>query len=148
MARLMLAVDRLVRRRGRVLLVLWALAVLAALPFFAQQSDRLSGGGFRVPDSGSKRVAEALESRLPEVQSSPVSAVLVPQPGASAADVRAAGDRLRRAVAEDPDVELGPPPERLATRGPTLVPLSIHGGDDASVDIARGLLTRLGDAGE
>ena len=73
----------------------------------------------------------------------------MPQPGASAADVRAAGDRLRRAVAEDPDVELGPPPERLAIRGPTtLVPLSIHGGDDASVDIARDLLTRLGDAGE
>jgi RND superfamily putative drug exporter len=148
MTRLMLALDRLVQRRGRVLLALWIVAVLAALPFFAQQSDRLSGGGFRVPDSGSKNVAEALEARFPEVQSSPLSAVLVPRPGASAADVRAARERLNRAVAADPDVDLGPPPERAATAGPTLVPLAIQGGDDASVDIARDLRTRLGGAAE
>jgi RND superfamily putative drug exporter len=58
-------VDEFVRRLGplrRVVLVAWALAVLAAGVLSAGLPDLLSGGGWSVPGSQSARVAEDLSS--------------------------------------------------------------------------------------
>ncbi|HZB22990.1 MAG TPA: MMPL family transporter, partial [Gaiellaceae bacterium] len=52
--------DTMARRR-RLVAALWLLLVLAAAPFAAQQTERLSGGGWDVPGSSSVAVRDALE---------------------------------------------------------------------------------------
>ena len=61
MQTVMLRLDALIRRRRRLFLAVWALIVLAALPFAARQSEHLSGGGFDVPGSQSVAVQQAVE---------------------------------------------------------------------------------------
>ena len=46
MQRLMLSLDALVHRRRRWVLAAWLVALIAALPLAARQSDHLTGGGF------------------------------------------------------------------------------------------------------
>src|SRR5215217_4607164 len=134
----MLGLERLVRRRRWVVAGLWLAAVLAAAPFAARQSDRLSGGGFTVPGSQSLAVQHAFERDFGGVQASPLSAVLVPRPGATRADMRAALERLDRAARAQGGVRPGRP-TGLSPRRPAVVPLRTGLGDDDSVDLARSL---------
>lgn len=59
--------DRMIRlggfvgRRRKLVIGIWLIVLLAALPLTAHQSDNLTGGGFDVPGSQSKAVAEAIE---------------------------------------------------------------------------------------
>ena len=62
MQRLMLSLDALVHRRRRWVLAAWLVALIAALPLAARQSDHLTGGGFGVPGSQSDRVEQALSA--------------------------------------------------------------------------------------
>ena len=58
------AMDRLsgfVRRRRRLVLVLWGLLLLASLPFASRQTENLTGGGFEVPGTGSVAVEEQID---------------------------------------------------------------------------------------
>jgi RND superfamily putative drug exporter len=93
----MLRLDRLLRRRKRLVLVAWAVLVLAAVPFAARQSENLSSGGFDVPGSQSAAVDRALAG-FPGVQRAELAAVLVPEPGATRAQLRAAVDRVGTAA--------------------------------------------------
>ena len=69
MQRLMLSLDALVHRRRRWVLAAWLVALVAALPLAARQSDHLTGGGFGVPGSQSDRVEQALSRDFgPSVQ--------------------------------------------------------------------------------
>src|SRR5688500_6863902 len=104
----MLRLDGVVRRRRTLVLALWGLLFLAALPFAAQQSDNLTGGGFTVPGSDSLAAEKELERDFPGYERSPLYAVVVPRRGASEAEVRAAQQRVARAVADDPRVSLAP----------------------------------------
>jgi uncharacterized membrane protein YdfJ with MMPL/SSD domain len=145
MHRLMLRLDSLVKRRRRALLVLWVAVLVAALPLTAKQGDNLKGGGFTVAGSDSLAVEQELARDYPGYERSPLSVVLEPTAGASAADMRAARAEVVRAVGAQPGVRLaradGPTP-----RGdrPLLVPLRTGVGDDATVDIGRDLGERLG----
>ncbi|MGV1048453.1 MAG: MMPL family transporter [Solirubrobacterales bacterium] len=97
----------LLGRRRRWVVGAWVVIVLAALPFAARQTDHLTGGGFDVPGSQSKRVSESLQSDFGS-QADGVSVLLEAGAGASAADRAAAVDRVRREVAGVEDVTLAP----------------------------------------
>ena len=53
--------ERFVTRRRRLVLGVWIVLVVAAVPFAAQQTKHLTAGGFEVPGSGSEKVSEALK---------------------------------------------------------------------------------------
>src|SRR3954447_8974983 len=68
------AMDRLesfVSRRRRLVLGIWAVMLLASLPFAAQQTKHLTAGGFEVPGSQSLTAADLLK-RFPGVQTQPL----------------------------------------------------------------------------
>ena len=49
--------ERFVTRRRRLVLGVWIVLVVAAVPFAAQQTKHLTAGGFEVPGSGSQAVS-------------------------------------------------------------------------------------------
>src|SRR5918992_1466875 len=100
--------DRLgafLERRRWLVLGIWLVLLLAALPFAARQTENLTGGGFSVPGSGSEAVDKGLE-RFEGAQKESLAVVLAQRPSASAADVRAQVDRVDRIAARMDLVEL------------------------------------------
>src|SRR5689334_17845673 len=93
----MLRLERLLHRRKRVVLIVWAAIVLAAVPFAARQSEHLSSGGFEVPGSQSAAVDRRLAAS-PGVARAELAAVLVPGSGATADQRRAAVERVAGAA--------------------------------------------------
>ena len=90
------AMDRLsgfVRRRRRLVLVLWGLLLLASLPFASRQTENLTGGGFEVPGTGSVAVEEQIDRF--EGASSESLAVVLEGDDPAAAIGRVAGGRRR-----------------------------------------------------
>ncbi|HEX6711797.1 MAG TPA: MMPL family transporter [Thermoleophilaceae bacterium] len=67
--------DGFLKRHRRGVLVLWVVAILAAVPFASRQTEHLSSGGFGVPGSGSKAVDDEL-SRFPGVSRDQLAVVL------------------------------------------------------------------------
>src|SRR5205809_5521146 len=104
----MLTLDGVLRRRRWIVLGVWAALLLAALPLAVRQSDHLRGGGFDVPGSPSKAVADTTGRDFPGVERTQLGAVLVPRPGARPAQLRAAVDRLAHAAAPIAGVALTP----------------------------------------
>jgi RND superfamily putative drug exporter len=141
----MLRLDGLLRRRRWVVLGAWIAVLIAAAPFALRQAEDLSSGGFRVPGSQSTAVTEALE-RFPGAQRAQLAAVLVPEAGASARDLRAAIERLDRAAGDG--VVLEPAAKRRALEQAAggraiLVPLQARVDEDAAIDRAEALRTDL-----
>src|SRR5688572_21643862 len=162
MQRFMLKLDGFLRRHRAVVVVVWLLALVAAVPFAAKQSDHLTGGGFAVPGSQSKTVEDRLARDFPGSERTSLAAVLRPEKGATAADMRAALDRLDRATEEVPRVALAERVQRQAAaqlagdrprgdrplregdrpRGgdrPLVVPLAASVPDRDATDVARDL---------
>ncbi|MEA2397026.1 MAG: putative drug exporter of the superfamily, partial [Thermoleophilaceae bacterium] len=147
------AMDRLsgwVERHRRLVIAVWALALVAAVPFSLKQTDHLTSGGFNVPGSGSERVDAALHS-FPGVQSDRLAAVLELRSDARPADVRAAAGRLRRAARQVPHVSLPaaggglPPVRRAGDRRVVIVPFQLVGTTmSQSADAASSLRRKLG----
>src|SRR6185295_20118710 len=108
MQALMLSLDCFLRRHRRVVLVTWAVVFVAALPFAARQADNLTGGGFGVPGSQADAVQKALERDFDATQRARLGVVLIAHKGATAADQRAALERLRAAAAHTDHVALAP----------------------------------------
>src|SRR5213082_12398 len=94
----MLKLDGVLRRRRWLVLSAWIALLLVALPLAMRQSDHLRGGGFDVPGSPSKAVADTTGRDFPGVERTQLGAVLVPQAGVRPDQVRAAVDRLARAA--------------------------------------------------
>src|ERR1700754_3850603 len=72
------AMDRLQRfvaRRRRLVLGIWVVLLLVALPLASQQTKNLTGGGFENTGSGSQRVAAALED-IPGAQAETLAVVI------------------------------------------------------------------------
>src|SRR3954453_10284375 len=102
--------DRLagfLERRRWVVLGGWVLALVAALPFAAKQTDHLTSGGFEVPGSQSQVVSENIH-RFEGAQRDNLAVVLARGHGAGAAAVRAQVDRVGRIAGDLPHVELTP----------------------------------------
>jgi uncharacterized membrane protein YdfJ with MMPL/SSD domain len=144
----MLRLDRLLRRRKRVVLIVWAAIVLVAVPFAARQSEDLSSGGFEVPGSQSAAVDDAL-ARFPGVQRAQLAAVLVGERGATSAQLRAAVDRVAAAAGPVdgvslPDATRAQAVEQAAADRVVVVPLRAEVDEDGATDVASDLRDRLG----
>src|SRR3954453_2031149 len=94
--------DGFLRRHQRAVLVFWVVAIVAAVPFAARQTEHLSSGGFGVPGSGSKAVDGEL-ARFPGVSRDPLAGVLRVR---DARGLRPALARVERLVKAEPDVQL------------------------------------------
>ncbi len=140
--------DRIVNRHRRAVLGLWLVLLVAALPFAMRQSDHLTGGGFAVPGSQSAAVTSELARAFPGAAKAPLAAVLVPRADATAAQVRAAVQRISRAAGSTAHVALTPAARDAALKAsdhprPMLVPLSTDVDLEKSTDVATKLLAPL-----
>ena len=150
MQRFMLKLDALLRRHRAVVVGVWLVALVAAVPFAAKQSDHLTGGGFGAPGSQSKAVEDRLGEDFPGSERASIAAVLRPAKGASAEDLRAGVRRLDRATEEVEQVALAERAERAALAQaqerpgrPLVVPLTAAVTDRDATDVARDLRTEL-----
>jgi RND superfamily putative drug exporter len=134
----MLRLDGVLVRRRWLVLGGWVAALAVALPFAAQQSEHLTGGGFGVPGSQSKAVADVTRGDFGGAGTAQLGAVVIARGGASP---DAALARVRAAVAAAPKVAVGGKP---VTRGDTtLLPLATTVDDVKSTDVAKDLRERL-----
>jgi uncharacterized membrane protein YdfJ with MMPL/SSD domain len=127
-------------RRRRWVLGIWIAIVVLALPFAAKQTEHLTGGGFDVPGSESKAVADAMQGVFPR-ESGGVAVLLRAQPDASATERAAAVARVEREVASVEGISLPPGAVRRAERrlqrgGETLIPIASSVSPDALIDPA------------
>jgi uncharacterized membrane protein YdfJ with MMPL/SSD domain len=136
----MLRLDGFLRRRKKIVLAAWAVILLAALPFAARQSEDLSSGGFGVPGSQSAAVDAQLE-RFGGIERAQLAAVLIPERGASEAQLRAGLDRVATAADEVHGVAL-PAAARTQARaqlergGTVVVPLHAEVDEDDATAVA------------
>jgi uncharacterized membrane protein YdfJ with MMPL/SSD domain len=123
----MLRLAGFLARRRRLVVAAWLLIVLASLPLAARQTEHLTGGGFDVPGSESKAVAEAMQGVFVE-QSNGIAVSLRAAPSASAAERAAALRRVRREVAPIAGISLPPTVARRAA-------LELRRGDEALIPL-------------
>lgn len=115
-------------RRRRWVLAAWVAIVVLALPFAAKQTEHLSGGGFDVPGSESKAVADSMQGVFAR-ESGGVAVLLRAAPAATAAERAAAVVRVRAAVAGVDGIALPPAVARRAQ-------LQLRRGDSALIPLA------------
>jgi uncharacterized membrane protein YdfJ with MMPL/SSD domain len=137
----MIHLARFLGRRRRLVVAVWALIVIASLPLAARQTEHLTGGGFDVPGSESKVVADALQGEFAEQANGIAVSLQAGRPEVSAAESSAAVRRVRREVAATEGIALPPPVARrgeqqLQSTGRALLPLSSSVSSDELVDSA------------
>jgi RND superfamily putative drug exporter len=139
-----------VARRRRVVLAVWAVLLLASVPFAARETKYLTAGGFEVPGSQSLAVAQEL-SRFPGVQTQ--SLILVfDNPRHDRAALNAAVDRAAQRVRGVKHVVLAPQAlaaaHAAAAQPIVLLALAVQGGADKAIDAAVSLRSKLGVNGQ
>jgi uncharacterized membrane protein YdfJ with MMPL/SSD domain len=139
--------DVLERRRLLVLGV-WVVLLIAAVPFASRQTDHLTSGGFQVPGSQSETVDRNLH-RFDGAQRETLAVVLAKRPGATPAAVRAEVARVRSIAADLPHASLAPGVAAQAVRAAdsasiAIVPLAVDGSQDELADLAVDFRDRLG----
>jgi uncharacterized membrane protein YdfJ with MMPL/SSD domain len=127
-------------RRRRLVLGIWVAIVVLALPFAMKQTEHLTGGGFDVPGSESKAVADAMQGVFPQ-ESGGVAVLLRATPEASAAARAAAVERVQAEVAAVGGISLSPAVARraelqLRRSGEALIPIASSVPPDALIDPA------------
>src|SRR4051812_19429142 len=147
----MLKLDALLQRRRAIVLALWAAVLLAAVPFAARQSDHLTGGGYDVAGSQSRVALSTIERDFPRARTSTLAAVLVPERGATRAQLRAALARVQDATRPVREVALTRAAKAAALRAidargprPLLVALAVAAPEDRAIDVAASVRDRLG----
>jgi uncharacterized membrane protein YdfJ with MMPL/SSD domain len=136
----MLRLARFLARRRRIVIVAWALVVLASLPLAAKQTEHLTGGGFDVPGSESKAVAEAMQGVF-ETDAGGIAVLLRGDDRLTAAESAAAVRRVRQEVAGVEGISLPAAVARRGERqlrrdGEALLTLSSSVAPDALIDPA------------
>jgi uncharacterized membrane protein YdfJ with MMPL/SSD domain len=128
--------ERFVTQHRRLVLGVWAVLVLAAVPFAAQQTKHLTAGGFEVPGSGSLAVSDALK-RFLGVQTEPLVLVFdnsKKDPQALAASV----DKATQEVKGIDNISISPQAAAAAKAAGdqpiVLLALNVEGGADGAVD--------------
>jgi len=128
-------------RRRKLVVGAWVLIVLVASPFAMKQTDHLTGGGFDVPGSQSKKVSESLQADFGS-QADGIAVVLKAEPDATAAERSEAVTRVRKEVATLDDVTLPPAAavqarrQLQASEDVVLVPLRSNLSSDELIDPA------------
>jgi RND superfamily putative drug exporter len=130
----------LLGRRRRWVVAIWIAIVVCALPFAARQTEHLTGGGFDVPGSQSKAVAESMQGVFAR-EATGIAVLLRATPGAGEDERTAAVVRVQREVAAVEGIALPPAVARrgelqLQRRGSTLLPLSSAVAPDDLIDPA------------
>lgn len=150
MQKLLVKLDGLLQRRRKLFLTLWVLVLLVALPFSIHQSDHLTGGGFEAPGSQSVTVEQTIERDFPGVARATLVAVLVPQRHIRSGDLVAAIQGINQKISRVEGVSSTPAgyrgalaQARLQPNQPVVVPLTMPGGEQEAIDIARKLRTAL-----
>jgi uncharacterized membrane protein YdfJ with MMPL/SSD domain len=138
----------LLERRRWLVLAVWFLLLLAALPFAAQQTEHLTSGGFEVPGSQSQVVDQNV-ARFEGAQREHLAVVLARRQGSTPADVRAEVDRAVRIADRLPHAEVSPQAAAAAKRDAatasiTVVPLAVDGDQDETADLAVDFRDELG----
>jgi uncharacterized membrane protein YdfJ with MMPL/SSD domain len=136
----MVKLAGLLGRRRRWVLLAWIVIVLAALPLAARQTEHLTGGGFDVPGSESKAVADSMQGVFAR-EATGIAVLLRAANGASAADRVAAVKRVQDEVAGVQGLTLPPPVARraelqLQRTDSALIPLTSSKSPDALIDPA------------
>jgi len=127
-------------RRRRLVVIAWVLIVAAALPLAARQTEHLTGGGFDVPGSESKAVAESMQGVFAG-RDNGIAVLLRAQLGSSAAERSAAVRRVQREVGTVEGIALPPAVARrgevqLRRTGSTVLAVSSSVPPDALIDPA------------
>ena len=130
MQRAMDTLDGFLKRHRRAVLVAWIVAIVAAVPFAARQTEHLSSGGFGVPGSGSKAVDDDL-ARFPGVSRDQLAVVLKVS---DERGLRPALARVGRFVKDEPHVEIGGGQRRAGSV--VIVPLKLTGTREQSANLA------------
>jgi uncharacterized membrane protein YdfJ with MMPL/SSD domain len=136
----MLRLAGFLARRRRLVVAVWVLVVVASLPLASRQTEHLTGGGFDVPGSESKAVADAMQGVFAS-EANGIAVSLRAAPSASAAERAAAVQRVRDEVATVEGVSLPAPVTRraeleLRRSDKALLPLSSQVSQDELVDSA------------
>jgi uncharacterized membrane protein YdfJ with MMPL/SSD domain len=146
----MIGLESWLQSHRRLVLTLWALAILAAVPLAAQQTQHLSGGGFAAPASPSGTVERAL-GRFPRAEGPVLAAVVVPRAGVPSSDFRTAIGDVEHAVARVAHVRETAGANAAALTSvlaepdrPVVIPLEVQGGEARSIDVAKRLRASLG----
>ncbi|MEA2424818.1 MAG: putative drug exporter of the superfamily [Thermoleophilaceae bacterium] len=128
--------DGFLKRHKRVVLVAWLVAILAAVPFAARQTEHLSSGGFGVPGSGSMAVDDDL-ARFPGVPHDQLAIVLR---ASDSRKIAPALDRIARLLAGRKHVALTPAAKQAALaqskRPIVVVPLKVAGTREQAANVA------------
>ena len=149
----MLDVERWLQGRRRLVVGLWVLALVAAVPFAARQTEPLTGGVYDAPRSQSEAVETALATGdFPRGARASMAVLLIPAREATPKQVRGAVDRVAAIAHEVDDVALSASARdrarQRATRQPAgrplVVPLTTAVGQDAAIDLGRDLRRELG----
>jgi RND superfamily putative drug exporter len=136
--------DGFLKRHKRAVLAFWLVAIIAAVPFAARQTEHLSSGGFGVPGSGSKAVDDALD-QFQGVSHDQLAVVLQVRGGAADRAARkerigTAFARVKRLVGAHSHVRLAPGAEARAVaqaqRQVVIVPLQLTGTREQSANLA------------
>jgi uncharacterized membrane protein YdfJ with MMPL/SSD domain len=140
--------ERLVRRRRRLVLILWVAVVLVSFPFASRQTENLTGGGFETEGSGSQLVADALARDFPGMQSEDL-AVVFDNRRQDPQALEAAFERVERQGFEDVegvrlDTEALAAARAQGDRDVIVMPLIVEGSRDEAVDAAAVMRENLG----
>jgi uncharacterized membrane protein YdfJ with MMPL/SSD domain len=143
----MIKLSGFLGRRRRWILSAWLVVLVLALPLASRQTDHLTGGGFDVPGSQSKAVADSLEGEFAD-RSDGIAVLLKADASAPDAARLAALRRVRAAVAEVDGLRLPASEARraaaqLRTGDATLVPLRSDQSSDELIDSASSLRSSL-----
>src|SRR5690242_2618534 len=139
----MIQLSGFLGRHRRWVLAAWAAILLTAVPIAAHQTDHLTGGGFDVPGSQSKAVADAVRDDFGSSSES-IAVVLRAEPGAGNSALAAAVRRTTHTVARVDGLSVAPRAAaqglaELRTRGTALIAVDGSGQtademtDDAGV---------------
>ena len=136
----MVRISKLLGRRRRWVLAGWVAVLVIALPLAAKQTEHLTGGGFDVPGSQSKAVADAMQGVFAQ-RDQGIAVLLRSEPGAPSEQRVAAIDRVRREVAPIAGISLPPAVARraevsLVRTGRAVLPLASTVSPDQLIDPA------------
>jgi uncharacterized membrane protein YdfJ with MMPL/SSD domain len=148
--------QRRIWRHRRLVLGVWALVVILAVPLAAHQNDHLSGGGFANLGSQSAKVASALQKgRFPGVQDDPLALLIVPRKHARPGDLSNAIHAATRNVEREHGTSVSAENLNLALESaravpalPVIIPLDFKGGEEQTIDLASRLREGLGIEGD
>jgi uncharacterized membrane protein YdfJ with MMPL/SSD domain len=142
----MMRLSSNLRRYRWAVFAAWLLVLAPAVLVSLHESNKLTGGGFEVAGSQSLHVQRQLETHYPDQGASPLALVAEPRAGATAEDMIAAVDLLKKTAAEVPSVSLAPDAPQAPPRPdrPYVIPLKLDFNNSGAVDVAKQLRSRVG----